>query len=358
MKALAALLALFASPALVPTEDLVYVAGTAGPDGASVLRELAKRAAAHGFRLSDAASANLYITSPDVLAEVEGHWGRAFGKTPPARTVLLARLEGEARVAVSLILSRVGKRSVEGGGVVAGDTLFLPGLAPLDTTVGIEEQTRSVMRQQQAILDAAGLRFADLTLTRIYLSDPKDYAGLNSAYREFVTAPPPARATVNSTPLRPGERVRIQSVAVRGSGNGRPSGEGITSPIHSYSVMAGPRLYITGMTGRRADGTFARDDVRAQAEVSLATIEEQLTRHQMSFRNVVDTLVWLRRPEDGPAAKQAIEARLGGQASAITVVGIPPSSVEALIEIQMVAYRRGAGRPRAASGSLFRHRQP
>lgn len=74
-----------------------------------------------------------------------------------------------------------------------------------------------------------------MAATRIYLTDSSYYNGLNDAYKKFVTAPPPARATVSGTPFEPGHLVQMQSVAVKGSGEGRPSGEGITSPIHSYS---------------------------------------------------------------------------------------------------------------------------
>lgn len=340
MIALAALLAALAAPPLVETEDLVYVSGVAGTDVRRVLRELDRRLQARGLRLRDAASANLYVRSREVLAEADAVWAKAFGKVPPARTVLLAGMESGARVTVSLIASRRGKRAVASGAVMAGDTLFLPGLTAMDLSGGIEAQTRSVMGQQEAILKAAGLPFADLAATRIYLTDPQDYAGLNSAYREFVTAPPPARATVNATPLRPGERIQIQSVAVRGSGQGRPSGEGITSPIHSYSVKAGGRLYITGMTGRRANGSFDKNDARAQSEVSLATIAEQLERHRMSFGDVVETLVWLRHPEDWGRIRDAYSLRFPKAEPALTVVGIAPSSAEALVEIMMVAAGR------------------
>ena len=174
-------------------------------------------------------------------------------------------------------------------------------------------------------------------MTRIYLCEPEDYSGLNEAYKRFVTAPPPARATVHARPLRHGQRLQIQSVAVQGSGQGRPSGEGITSPIHSYSVRAGSRLYITGMTGRRPDGSFHRNDARAQARVSIATIEEQLRRHRMTFENVVDVLVWLRDPTDLAAIEGVFTPLFQKRKPALTVVGIPPNSPDSLVEIMMLA---------------------
>jgi enamine deaminase RidA (YjgF/YER057c/UK114 family) len=191
------------------------------------------------------------------------------------------------------------------------------------------------MRRQNEVLSAAGYSFADLVLTKIYLAEPAGYVALNEAYRQFVTAPPPARATIHAKAVRPGELLQVQSVAVRGSGAGRPSGEGITSPIHSYSVLAAPRLYITGMTGRKADGTFS-PDLAGQTRQALAMISEQLERHAFGFGDVVETTVWLRDLGDFKAMTGMLPVR-----GARTIVGIPPNSQESLVEIQMVAEKPG-----------------
>ena len=154
---------------------------------------------------------------------------------------------------------------------------------------------------------------------------------MNDVYKRFVTAPPPARATIHAAPLRPGELLQIQSIAVRGSGAGRPSGNGYTSPIHSFSVKAGRRLYITGMTGRAPAGQL-QAEIQAQARQSLATIAEQLERNGMGFADVVETTVWLQKLQDFEGMRALLPAN-----GARTVVEIPPSSKEALVEIQMVA---------------------
>jgi 2-iminobutanoate/2-iminopropanoate deaminase len=332
-----ALLAFLSGAALVQTNDLVYVSAINGADANVVLAELAKSLKQVGLDLSHVASANLYVADAAALPRAEAAWRRAFPRQSPARTVLLAMLPDNSAVSVSSIASRKPLRRVAGGGVLTAGTLFLPGLLPSDRKGAIEAQAQDVMSQQEVILKAAGLTFADLTMTRIYLSESEDYAGLNEAYKQFVTASPPARATVHARPLLPGQRIQIQSVAVQGSGKGRPSGAGITSPIHSYSVRAGDRLYITGMTGRRPDGGFDRNDARAQAQVSIAAIEEQLRRHQMGFDNVVDTLVWLRNPSDWAAVELVYKPLVRKREPALTVVGIPPNSADALVEITVVA---------------------
>ena len=211
----------------------------------------------------------------------------------------------------------------------AGGTLFLSALHA--EGAGVEQQTDRLMQLQNEVLGRAGYSFADLVLSKIYLAEPGGYSALNDAYRRYVSAPPPARATIHAKPVRPGELLQVQSVAVRGSGVGRPSGPGITSPIHSYSVMAAPRLYITGMTGRMADGRFA-PDLANQTRQALAMIAEQLKSHRLGFPNVAETTIWLR-----DIADVATVMRLLPATGARTIVGIPPSSPEALVEIQMVA---------------------
>jgi 2-iminobutanoate/2-iminopropanoate deaminase len=333
----AALLAFLSGASLVETDDFVYVSAITGGNANEVLAELTNRLKSVGLGLRQVASANLYLTDTAALPEAEASWHRVFPDDSPARTVLLATLPNKSTVSVSAIASRKPLRKIAGGGILTAGTLFLPGLLPRDGKSGIDVQTRDVMNQQESILKAAGLTFADLTLTRIYLSEPEDYSGLNEAYKQFVTAAPPARATVYARPLSAGQRIQIQSVAVQGSGKERPSGAGITTPIHSYSVRAGNRLYITGMTGRRPNGSFDKNDAGAQARVSIAAIEEQLRRNQMRFDDVVDTMIWLRDPSDWAAVSQVYKALIRQREPALTVVGIPPNSPDALVEIMMLA---------------------
>lgn len=91
-------------------------------------------------------------------------------------------------------------------GVVAGGFLYTAGLGPqapgTKEVVGsdIETQTRQVMRNLAAVLAERGLDFSDVVKTTVHLQEPgRDFAGFNTAYREFVVAPYPVRTTVGST---------------------------------------------------------------------------------------------------------------------------------------------------------------
>jgi len=98
--------------------------------------------------------------------------------------------------------------------------LFLSGQIPLDPTTGqlvkgtIEEETRRVMANLQAVLAAGGGGFHHVVKTTIFLTDLADFAKVNEVYGGYFPATPPARATVQVAALPRGARVEIDAVAV------------------------------------------------------------------------------------------------------------------------------------------------
>ena len=101
----------------------------------------------------------------------------------------------------------------------SGQLLFLSGQVALDPATGqivdgdVAAQTRRVMENLGAVLEAAGLSFADVVRTTIYLADMNDFAAVNEAYGGYFTAPAPARATVQVARLPRDARVEIDAVA-------------------------------------------------------------------------------------------------------------------------------------------------
>ena len=101
----------------------------------------------------------------------------------------------------------------------AGSLLFVSGQIPLDPATGtlvsgtIAQETRRVLSNLVAILDAAGSRPEQVAKVTIYLLDMADFAAVNSVYGEFFKPPFPARATVQVAALPRGARVEIDCVA-------------------------------------------------------------------------------------------------------------------------------------------------
>jgi 2-iminobutanoate/2-iminopropanoate deaminase len=104
--------------------------------------------------------------------------------------------------------------------VRAGRMVFLSGQIPLDPATGqvvpgdVRAQTDRVMRNLQAVLQAAGGELGQLVKTTIFLRDLEDFAAVNEVYAGFLQAPFPARATVQVARLPRDVAVEIDGVAV------------------------------------------------------------------------------------------------------------------------------------------------
>jgi 2-iminobutanoate/2-iminopropanoate deaminase len=104
--------------------------------------------------------------------------------------------------------------------VRAANMVFLSGQIPLDPATGamiegdIRAQTERVMTNLGAVLEAAGLSFANVARTTIYLTDLGDFAAVNEVYGKRFPENPPARATVQVAALPKGARVEIDAIAV------------------------------------------------------------------------------------------------------------------------------------------------
>jgi len=96
---------------------------------------------------------------------------------------------------------------------VAGQTGRNPDTGKLEE--GLEAQTERVMTNIAAVLDAAGLTWANVVRTMCLLADINDFDAFNSVYVRFVTDPKPARATYSVKDLPGGALIEIEAFAVR-----------------------------------------------------------------------------------------------------------------------------------------------
>ena len=79
---------------------------------------------------------------------------------------------------------------------------------------GVEEQTRQVLNNLAAVLEAAGCTFADVVKATVFLSDMNNFAAMNAIYSEYFQTNPPARSTVQVARLPLDALVEIELVAV------------------------------------------------------------------------------------------------------------------------------------------------
>jgi 2-iminobutanoate/2-iminopropanoate deaminase len=91
------------------------------------------------------------------------------------------------------------------------------GLAPDHTEMvgdAIEEQTRQVLDNLEAILTEAGSSLDRIVKTTVFLASLDDFQGMNSVYAERVGETPPARSTIEVAGLPSGALVEIEAVAL------------------------------------------------------------------------------------------------------------------------------------------------
>jgi 2-iminobutanoate/2-iminopropanoate deaminase len=104
--------------------------------------------------------------------------------------------------------------------VVAGDTLYVSGIVPVDAAgavVGGDDvvaQARQVFAIMQRVLAAAGAEPADVVKVTVYLLDVEDRPLINPVRQEFFGSTRPASTLVEVSRLAvPGARLEIEAIA-------------------------------------------------------------------------------------------------------------------------------------------------
>ena len=105
--------------------------------------------------------------------------------------------------------------------IKANGMVFLSGQLGLVPETGnlpesIEEQTRQVMQNLAAVLQAAGGEMGQVVKTTIFLANMSDFSTVNAIYAEAFSAAPPARSTVEVAALPLGGLVEIEAIAIVG----------------------------------------------------------------------------------------------------------------------------------------------
>lgn len=109
-------------------------------------------------------------------------------------------------------------------GVKGYGFLFTAGQVGLDPATGklveggIEAQTRRVLENLKAVVEAAGSSFAQVVKTTVYLTDLGQFQAMNQVYATYFEETTPARSTVGVAQLPLGALVEIDLVALMKKG--------------------------------------------------------------------------------------------------------------------------------------------
>ncbi len=103
----------------------------------------------------------------------------------------------------------------------SGPFLFISGQVPLDPRTGVmiegnmAAQTERVLANIGALLEAAGLTYAHVVQTTVFLADMADFGAMNEVYGQCFHEPYPARSTVQAARLPRDARIEIDAIAMR-----------------------------------------------------------------------------------------------------------------------------------------------
>ncbi|MBE16041.1 MAG: reactive intermediate/imine deaminase [Cytophagaceae bacterium] len=106
--------------------------------------------------------------------------------------------------------------------VLSGNTLYTSGQIAIDPKTGdlfmgsIAEETKMVMQNLKAVLDAAEMTFEHIVKTSIFISDMENFTEINAVYGQyFDEATAPARETVEVANLPKYVNVEISCIAIK-----------------------------------------------------------------------------------------------------------------------------------------------
>ena len=340
----------------------VFVPATgAAESGADLARQTTvalarvdERLRAERSSLADAVVITVYLKNAADFPAMNDAYRQAFTGTPPTRTTIVTDpLTPGALVEIAAVGARRGadRRVVHPAtwmmspnpysyAIRTGDTLFLSGLVARNgadnsvVTGDVAAQTRVVIENARALLDAAGLSFAHVVSARAFLPDLKDFDEFNRVYAEHIAAPRPARATVGAALAGRTANVEVTFVA---SAAPRQAIEIAAKPYPyiSAAIRAGDALYLAGQL---AEADAVKNGPAAEARDIIRKIDAVLSKAGMARGELRDLLVYVTDAEAGKAAMAECRKAFGASiaASAIRAALAAPG---ARVEIMAFAER-------------------
>lgn len=102
----------------------------------------------------------------------------------------------------------------------AGDFIFTAGQVPIDPATSqliegdISDQTRRVLMNISAILEAAGTSMSKVVKTTVFMANMNDFSAMNAVYAEFFPENPPARSTFAVAALPRNALIEIETITL------------------------------------------------------------------------------------------------------------------------------------------------
>jgi enamine deaminase RidA (YjgF/YER057c/UK114 family) len=154
---------------------------------------------------------------------------------------------------------------------------------------GFEAQTRQVLDNVKAVVEAAGLTMEHVVYTHVYLRDMARYDDMNRVYGGYFPNDPPARAVLGIAGLRGGALIDMKAVAVRHLYQKSPvrlPGVDAAEP-YSAGIVTHDQIYVSVMLGRDPASGQVPEDPSRQVQLALDGMNRVLKAAGMDLRHMV-----------------------------------------------------------------------
>lgn len=97
---------------------------------------------------------------------------------------------------------------------VSGQIAIIPQTGEINLS-SIESETKQVMENIKAIIDAAGLTMSHIVKTSIFLTNMGNFSKVNEVYDTYFKENPPARETIQVSALPKNVNIEISVIAIK-----------------------------------------------------------------------------------------------------------------------------------------------
>jgi reactive intermediate/imine deaminase len=177
-------------------------------------------------------------------------------------------------------------------GIVADDFLYVSGQGARDKDGKlpdtVEGQVRQTLENIKGIVQAAGLSMEHVVYSQVYLHDISNYETMDRVWKEYFAKAPPARSVLGVHRMPTDTPVEISAVAFRDL-SGRKTIVPSAYPRNiswTPGVIAGGRLYISGVFGADVATGKVPEDAAAQVQLALDNMKQILNAAGIDFTHV------------------------------------------------------------------------
>jgi len=340
--------------------DYVYISGQGPhrPDGITpadfpaqvrqCLENIRKVIESAGLSMDHIVYVQVYLEDVNHYYELNEVFAQYFPHDPPARAVLGVAQVPESPVQITAVAVRDlrGKQPVSlpnfsqnkaySPGMLTHDRLFVSSMPAADFTNKTAPQdpaaqVNMALDQMNSVVQAAGLKLANMVFVNPYLTAAVPMRTMNEQYaRRFEFGNTPARATIEVSALPEGMQITYTGVAVRDLSQRRsirPKNMP-PSPTASPCVFAGDTLYCSAKSGfiPGPNGGVYTSSTKDQTRQTMRNLLDNLEEADMNFDQLVSTTIYLDDLKDLPLFASIYQKYFKGPLPSQTVVQqLPPA---------------------------------